>query len=57
MLKSFDSYLKNANKNSFFMSPTIKEDVEDILSTLKTHKSIGPGNIPTRILKEFKTKF
>ena len=57
MLKSFDSYLKNANKNSFFISPTTEKDVEDILGTRKTHKSVGPGNIPTRILKEFKKYF
>ena len=50
--KSFDSYLKNSNKISFLLSPTTKEDVEDILSTLKTNKTAG--SVPTRILKDFK---
>ena len=52
--KSFNSYLKNLNKNSFFLSSTTNEDVEDILSTLKTNKTAGPGSVPTRILKDFK---
>ena len=52
-LKSIDSYLKNANENSVFMSPTTHKDVEDILCTLKTHKSTGPDSIPTRTLKEY----
>ena len=52
--KSFYLYLKNSNKNSFFLSPATKEDVEDILSTLKTNKTAGPGRVPTRILKDFK---
>ena len=52
--KSFHSYLKSSNENSFFLSPTTKEDIEDILSTLKTNKIAGPGSVPTRILKDFK---
>ena len=50
------TFLKN-KQHSFFMSPTTKKDVEDILGTPKTHKLIGPGSIPTRILKEFKKYF
>ena len=49
--KSFHSYLKNSNEDSFFLLPTTKEDVEDILSTLKANKTAGPGSVPTRILK------
>ena len=52
--KSFHSYLKNSNENSFFLSPTTKEDVEDILSTLKTNKIAGSGSAPARILNDFK---
>ena len=39
--KSFDSYLKIQTKALFFLSPTIKEDVGDIVSTLKTYKTAG----------------
>ena len=52
--KCFDSYLKNSNKNYFFLSPMTKEDIKDILSTLKTYKTAGPGSVPIRILKDFK---
>ena len=38
---------------SFLLSPTTK-DAEDILSTLKTYKTAGPGIAPTRILKNVK---
>lgn len=51
--KPFHSYLKNSNENTF-LSTTTKEDVEDILSTIKTNKAAGPGSVPTRILKDFK---
>ena len=33
------------------MSP---EDVEALISTLKVHEAVGPGSIPTIILKQFK---
>lgn len=39
------------------LSFIIKEDVEDLLSTLKTHKSVGPSSIPTKIPKDFKKYF
>ena len=41
-------------KTFFFLSPTIKEDVEDILSALKTNKTAGPRSVSTRILRDFK---
>lgn len=56
-LKSFDSYLKSSNENSFFLSPTIKEDVEDILSTLKINKAADPGTFVTRILEDYKNTY
>ena len=47
-------YLSNPNKNSFYLSPTRKEDIEDIISTIRINNTCGPNNIPTRILKDFK---
>ena len=52
--KSFNSQLKNSNKNSFFLSPTTNDGVEDVLNILKTYKTAGVSIVPTRILKEFK---
>ena len=52
--KTPQDYLCNPNENFFYLSPTCKEDIEDIISTIRTGKSYGPNNIPTRILKNFK---
>ena len=47
-------YLCSQNENSFYESPNCKEDIEDIISTIKTDKACGSNSIPTRILKDFK---
>ena len=52
--KNFDDYLNLPNANSFFIQPTTKEDIEDIISTMNIHKACGPNSIPTNILKNFK---
>ena len=45
------------NKNTNFLSPTVPEEVEDLISSMKTNKGSGPNSIPTNILQErnFKT--
>ena len=52
--KLFLSYLKNLSKNSFFLLATTEEDVEDILSKLKTNKTAGLAFVPTSFLKYLK---
>ena len=52
--KIFDSYLNKQSEKSFFLSPTSSDDVEALISTLKIHKTVGPGSISTIILKQFK---
>ena len=52
--KTFDSYLNKQSEKSFFLSPISPDDVEALISTLKVHKVVGPGSIPTIILKQFK---
>ena len=47
-------YLCNPNENSFYLSLSCKEDIEDIISTIRTDTACGPSSIPTRILKGFK---
>ena len=37
--------------NSFFIAPSIPSDVSDIISLLKSGKSLGPNSIPMKILK------
>ena len=43
-----------SKQNSFYLSSTCKEDIEDIISTIRTDKTCEPNSIPTRILKDFK---
>ena len=39
---------------SFFTSPTDKTELENIISSLDSNKSVGPNSIPIKILKLFK---
>ena len=51
------SYLGPENNNTIFLSPTSPEDIEDLISSMKTNKASGPNSIPTKILKLFKKEF
>ena len=52
--KHFSDFLKDKNENSFFLSPTSKYEMQNIISPLNSNKSVGPNSIPTRILKLLK---
>ena len=43
--------------NTFFLSPTVPEEVEKIIESLNLKKSVGPMSIPTYILKIYKNFF
>ena len=43
--KSYTDYLTNENPNSFFLSPTGKEEIKLILSLLDISKATGPYSI------------
>ena len=47
-------YTYKQSEKSFFISPILPDDTEALISTLKVHKAVGPGSIPTIILKQFK---
>ena len=49
----FSKFLKNPNKDSFFITPTSKEEVASIIKTFKNNKSTGRFSIPTKFLKLF----
>ena len=51
------SYLGHKNNNTIFLSPTLPEDIEDLISSMKTNKASGPNSIPTKILKLFRKEF
>ena len=42
---------------TIFLSPTVPEDIEDLISSRKTNKASVPNSIPTNILKLFKEEF
>ena len=48
--KFFD-FLPQININSFFIKPTDKTEIKNIILSLDPLKSIGPNSIPTKILK------
>ena len=47
----------NPGDHSFFLSPTIPEEIEKIIDKLNPSKSTGPNGIPVFILKAFKGFF
>ena len=50
----FSDYLNNQSKNSIFIQPTDSEEIANVISTLNMNKSIGPNNIPYKILNLLK---
>ena len=47
----FFDFLPQININSFFINPTDKTEIKNIILFLDTLKTIGPNSIPTKILK------
>ena len=47
----------NPDGSSFFLSPTIPDDIEKIIDALDISKSSGPNGIPVFLLKTFKNFF
>ena len=52
--KHFSDFLKNRSNISFFVSPTDKTEIEDVISSLDSNKSVGPNDITIKILKLLK---
>ena len=51
--KHYTDYLTELTANTFILTPTNTEEIEDIIKTLNIRKSIGPNSIPTKFLKQF----
>ena len=49
--ESYTNFLLNSNNNSFFLSPTLPEEVNKLILSLNHTKADGPGSIPTKLLK------
>ena len=44
--KTFDSFLGRSNENTFFMSSTSIEEVEDAISSFYLNKALGSNSLP-----------
>ena len=49
--KSPLSFMGDRVGNSFSMSPSVPSEISDVISVLKSGKSLGPNSIPMKILK------
>ena len=52
--KNYTDYLTNSSEKSFFLTPTLHDEVEGIIKTLNLRKSISPNSIPTKRLKKYR---
>ena len=52
--KFFSDFLKNKSSISFFISPSGKTEIANIISSLDFNKSVGPNSISTEVLKVLK---
>ena len=52
--KTFYAYLKNPNPNTFMIKPTSPAEIEDIITSIDTTKSVGPNSIPNQLLQAIK---
>ena len=52
--KHYIDYLSSTNTTTFFLTPTDKNEIAFIISSLDSHKSCGPNSIPMKILKLLK---
>ena len=52
--KHYTDYLSSTNTNTFFLTPTDKNEISFIISSLDSHKSFGPNSIPVKSLKLLK---
>ena len=50
----FPEYMENNSSKSFFLSPTNKNEIWSIISSLNLIKSVGPSSMPTKTLKLLK---
>ena len=50
----YTDYLSYTTKNTFFLTPTDKNETSFIISSLDSHKSSGPNSIPVKNLKLLK---
>ena len=48
--RHFSGFFKNRSNISFLVSPTDKTEIENVISSLDSNKSVGPNSICTKIV-------
>ena len=48
----FSGILKNPNNQTFIITTTTPEEVNDLISVIKTSKSTEPSSLPIKIMKQ-----
>ena len=51
--KHFSDFLSDPLQSNFFLTPTLPDEIQEIIKSLNSKKATGPNSIPTKILKVF----
>ena len=51
--KHFSDFLTKPLQSNFFLSPTLLDEIQEVIKSLNNKKAIGPNRIPTKVLKKF----
>ena len=51
------SNLRSMKKDNTFLTTTTLNEIEVFIGSIKINKGVGPNSIPTKILKDYKSKF
>ena len=51
------SNLRSMKEDNTFLTTTTLNDIEVLIDSIKVNKGVGPNSIPTKILKDYKSKF
>ena len=52
----YQTTLNEPNQNTMTLSPTTEDGIKSIIKELKTNKTVGSDNIPTKILQKNKNE-
>ena len=51
--KHFSDFLSEPLQSNIFLTPTLPDEIQEIIKSLNSKKATGPNSIPTKILKVF----
>ena len=51
--KHFSDFLSDPLPSNFFLTPTLPDEIQEIIKSLNSKKATAPNSIPTKILKVF----